>query len=128
MPNTQAMSDTLGTRNRVAMTDKRRMSDCSDHVSTGRAWLNEAISYDCAYFQSSVGFLTYHILDPTCERGWEILFCRKTSLHPTLCPFRLSIIINVEPLNLEGLTLCDLCKVIYQNQRRTSESGWFDRL
>src|SRR3954468_18650715 len=73
-----------------------------------------------------VTFLTYHILDPTCERGWEILFCRKTSLHPTLCPFRLSIIINVEPLNLGGLTLCGLCKVIYHNQHRTSESGGFD--
>src|SRR3954469_5272131 len=57
------MSDTIGTRTRVAVTDRRRMPDRSDHVSTRRAWWNEAISYDNAYIRSSVGFLTYLGLD-----------------------------------------------------------------
>src|SRR3954469_17117560 len=63
------MSDTIGTRTRVAVTDRRRMPDRSDHVSTGRAWWNEAISYDSAYIRSSVGFLTYLGLDFTREWG-----------------------------------------------------------
>src|SRR3954471_17316538 len=42
---------------------------------------------------------------------------------------QLSIRINVEPLNLEGSTIFDLCpSYLSRKQRRTSESGGFDHI